>query len=330
MDILAFRLHLLSLGLAEHTVNNTIWTVKNLPHPLTPESFQDYLVKLLGKCKPNYVKRVIADARRFGDYKKLEWLSKFKQITTKYKPQRVLLTDEQIEYVLSIEEPKNVALRASWWVFTVVLAVMAYTGCRPGEAAGLETQDVDLARKSITFRNTKTGDTRVIPIVEPLLVVLSPYIHLAQLSDCRVLFPKRGKNEAITPKLLSIHFNRRLELARIPKRDGLTPYSFRHSFCTRMLSTGGGNASLYDVQAIVGHKSAETTQIYAHPDLDSLHQAIRRLPLAKKHLKPAEKKQSFKEMVLELERQGFCTIKKQEDDGSKLKLEVDFKKEPDK
>jgi len=51
----------------------------------------------------------------------------------------------------------------------------------------------------------------------------------------------------------------------------VTPNKFRHTFATRLLEK---NVQLVDIQALLGHESIATTQIYTHAGQERLSKLV--------------------------------------------------------
>jgi len=68
-------------------------------------------------------------------------------------------------------------------------------------------------------------------------------------------------------------------LERLSARAGLTrpvtPHMLRHAFASNVLDAGG---AIDEVQALLGHQSPKSTQVYVHPDLARQRNAVERVP----------------------------------------------------
>lgn len=141
------------------------------------------------------------------------------------------------------------------------LALLAYTGCRSGELQRLLIEDVDLeggwvhivSRKGA---ETKTGESRKVPIHDALRAVLSrlpgssgPCFFTAPPSK---KYPDGG--HWISPKHLNEDFLRLLKQAGLPagRNGGFTVHSLRHTFETVCVNP---NIPQRVVDTWLGHRS---------------------------------------------------------------------------
>ncbi len=143
-----------------------------------------------------------------------------------------------------------------------ILELLFSTGLRVSELCSLKS-DIDLHSDELSIRG-KGGKVRVVFISEDAKNAVKKYQDARKdMSDG--LFVHVGK-EIIGTKINSLH---KRTVERIVKQHAIkagiskkvTPHTMRHLFATDLLSNG---ADLRSVQALLGHSSISTTQIYTH------------------------------------------------------------------
>ncbi|MFZ2804720.1 MAG: site-specific tyrosine recombinase/integron integrase [Patescibacteria group bacterium] len=158
-----------------------------------------------------------------------------------------------------------------------ILELFFSTGMRVSELAGLKKDQINLERDEFSVRG-KGDKVRVVFLSHQARHWLKDY--LAQRTDgspfmfVRQDRAKGGQAEAgsLTPRSIERLVKRYSVMAGIPKK--VSPHTLRHSFATDLLMNG---ADLRSVQAMLGHASITTTQIYTHvtnQQLREVHQAF--------------------------------------------------------
>ncbi len=173
---------------------------------------------------------------------------------TKEEGKQRFLTDEKIARLLdACRESRNKLLLA-------MVTVDLHTGLRKGELLGLTWEQVDFARNVIALgRRTKSGKGRDVPLN-------------GSVYDALVPLRKAAGGHAATGRVwgeiqkIDTAYNAALLRAKILDVD-VNFHTLRHTFASHYVMRGG---SLVKLQAILGHASIRTTQVYAHLAPDHL------------------------------------------------------------
>jgi excisionase family DNA binding protein len=162
--------------------------------------------------------------------------------------------DTQKERILTCEE--EVALLAESPAFLrPILEVALNTGMRRGEILNLTWEQVDLSKKLIVVRQTKSGKDRAIPINDSLYGILRALKALDGRQELVFPNPMTGKPYTEVKKSFKLACKR----AGIA---GLRFHDLRHTFASRLIEAG---ADIVTVRDLLGHFSVKMTQRYTHP-----------------------------------------------------------------
>lgn len=149
------------------------------------------------------------------------------------------------------------------------IIILLYTGMRIGELLQLKTEDIDLEKRLMRVRGTKTDNAdRIVPIHKELV----PYLELRMGNE--YLIPNaKGKAMLYT----NYHHNCYKPLM---EKLGLeqTPHATRHTFISRM-DACGVSANSVVLKRIVGHSNKDVTEHYTHKTTDELIEAIDKFKL---------------------------------------------------
>jgi integrase/recombinase XerD len=146
-----------------------------------------------------------------------------------------------------------------------IISVLFSTGLRVSELCHLRRNQVSLSRGEFSVHG-KGGKVRPVFLTEEALENLAEYIETRRDTNPFV-FIRHHKNpeldskkkEPITERSVQRLLKHSAAMAGIVKP--VTPHKLRHSFATELLRNG---ADLRSVQAMLGHSSVTTTQLYTH------------------------------------------------------------------
>ena len=154
-----------------------------------------------------------------------------------------------------------------------IIEVLFSCGLRVSELCGLKMSDLYLDEGFVKVEG-KGSKQRLVPISGKAIKELNLYfldrntydIH-PDCADYVFVSKKRKRNLS---RIMVFHLIKELvELAGIKKT--VSPHTFRHSFATSLLE---GGANLRAIQAMLGHESIGTTEIYMHIDTSRLREEL--------------------------------------------------------
>ena len=175
-----------------------------------------------------------------------------------------ILSRPEVEAVLREADPgtaQGVRDRA-------LLELLYATGIRRSEAASLSLYDPDLLRGVLWVRHGKGNRQRVVPLGSRAVAWLDKYLTQSRpellATDTQALF-LTDYGEPMRADKIADKVRRYMDCAGIPK--GGSTHLLRHACATHMLE---GGADIRFIQALLGHTSLETTEIYTHVSIDKL------------------------------------------------------------
>lgn len=146
----------------------------------------------------------------------------------------------------------------------VMLSLVYGCGLRRSEVLELTPGDIDRDRKLICIRQSKGFKDRLVPLSDRLIRMVDEYL-LHYKPDC-YLFEGQAEGSRYSPDSLEKVFRTAHEKAGINKKD-ITLHGLRHSYATHLLEAG---TDLRYIQALLGHKSSRTMEIYTHVTMQSI------------------------------------------------------------
>ncbi|EYU13188.1 site-specific tyrosine recombinase XerC [Photorhabdus aegyptia] len=201
-------------------------------------------------------------------------------------PAQVLSETETDQVLTSLDAQTPLKLRNR-----TILEVFWSTGIRRMELINLRLGDIDRHRGVLVVRQGKNRQDRVVPIGTRALHWLERYLdhvrpHLAWKHDSgHVFITRKGKPLARTTLTLMVGKTIREE-AKLNKPGAC--HLFRHSMATQMLENG---ADTRHIQALLGHRKLETTQIYTRVAIGHLKKVHERTHPAERQT-PSDDKQA--------------------------------------
>ena len=145
-----------------------------------------------------------------------------------------------------------------------ILELFFSTGLRVSELTKIKTENINLDKDEFTIRG-KGAKLRVVFLSPEARMWIKEYLA-ARGDVSQFLFighdkaaGRRDEEKNLTPRSVQRMIGKYARIAGITKH--VTPHTMRHSYATDLLMNG---ADIRSVQAMLGHASITTTQVYTH------------------------------------------------------------------
>jgi site-specific recombinase XerD len=158
-----------------------------------------------------------------------------------------------------------------------ILELLFSTGLRVSELASLKRNSINLAKDEFTIRG-KGDKLRVVFLSPTARHWLKEYLDKRR-DDHQAMFirlDRAGRRSTevatLTPRSIERMVDHYAKAAGLTKK--ISPHTLRHSYATDLLING---ADIRSVQAMLGHASIQTTQVYTHvtnKQLREVHKAF--------------------------------------------------------
>ena len=172
---------------------------------------------------------------------------------------------DQLEDSIDLSTPEGHRNRA-------IIEVLFSCGLRVTELVTLRLSNLFIDEQYLRVMG-KGKKERLVPISGRALHELNSWFACRALLNIQpgeedyVFLNRRGHH--LTRTMILIMLKRQAEVAGIGKT--ISPHTLRHSFATALLE---GGADLRVIQALLGHESIGTTEIYTHLSRQALREAV--------------------------------------------------------
>lgn len=180
----------------------------------------------------------------------------------------VVLTLAQVDELLSMPLRLPPSSNSPTWLAlrdAAILELFYSCGLRISELISLDVGDLDLMGETIRVRG-KGAKERIVPVGGPAIQAIQRYRRESAVTSGALFISKRRSR--ITQQAVDLMLRKYIKHSSIPFE--ISPHKLRHCFATHLLDAG---ADLRSVQAMLGHASLSTTQIYTHVTRERLKKA---------------------------------------------------------
>lgn len=242
---------------------------------VTPADIEAFVAKLHGEFKPKTVKRKIASLKAFFHYlyyKDAIEKNPFDKVQVKFRAPVVLPKTIPLDTIglllktvyaaadeAQTDHQYDIAVRDA-----AVVELLFATGMRISELCNLHTDNIEWGNQTVRIYG-KGSKERLLQLSDgPVMDALKAYSDIFYKEMMKTGYYFVNKNcTPLSDQSVRHMINRYAEKAGITQH--ITPHMFRHTFATGLLDNG---VDIRYIQAMLGHSSINTTEIYTHVSTD--------------------------------------------------------------
>lgn len=245
------RIELKLRGLSELTAKTYSWFIeKFLNHSnknielINEDDGKRYLASIIDNKSKNTISLAASSLKFF-----------YSEILNKpFSKLRMPKKEDRLPEVLTKEEIRLLVDSADTEKSKLMILFLYSSGLRVSELVNLKPSDLDLKEKYGWVRRGKGNKDRLFLLSEIITSELSSYLE--NHKDNNYMF---SKDEPLTTRNVQKIMQHLRNKTQIKKK--ITPHTLRHSYATHLLDSG---VDIRRIQALLGHKNIQTTQIYTH------------------------------------------------------------------
>jgi site-specific recombinase XerD len=173
-------------------------------------------------------------------------------------------TGAELDRIVAVASAPAEGARRQWPARDrALVAVLAGAGVRATELCGMKVGDFLVEHAPLLKVAGKGNRERRVPVAAEVAAAVEGYLaergaRLGAPSPGDPLFVRAG-GEPMTRQGLNHHVRAWLARAGVPKPAGEAAHAFRHTYAKGLVARG---VPLAAVQALLGHASLQTTQVY--------------------------------------------------------------------
>lgn len=218
-------------------------------HLLSEIEVRQYLQMLVSQNKSDsYINQSINSIKFYYEVV-LGMPNRFYQIERPRKKQKLPTVIAKAQVKQMIDVTTNIKHKC-------IISILYSAGIRKSELLNLKLTDIDSKRMVISITQGKGNKDRLTLLSEKLLDYLRTYYKSCRPKEYLFESPKGGKYSASSVDRIVKKAAKKVGIAK-----AITPHTLRHSFATHLLESG---TNLRHIQALLGHNSSKTTEIYTH------------------------------------------------------------------